>query len=57
MEVVGPSRRTLAIAYRALYWPAGEMLTSLIAYYFQDWNWFQIVASIPPFLAAALTLL
>ena len=47
MEVVGPSHRTYAIAYRSFGWPSGTMLTSLFAYYFQDWNWFQLAISLP----------
>ncbi|XP_067942741.1 organic cation transporter protein-like isoform X2 [Watersipora subatra] len=33
------------------------MLTSLVAYYIKDWDWFQIAASIPAFVCASLTLL
>ncbi|XP_067942897.1 organic cation transporter protein-like [Watersipora subatra] len=47
MEVVGPSHRTYAIAFRSLFWPGGTMFLSLFAYYLQDWNYLQLATSIP----------
>ena len=57
MEIVGPSRRTLAYGVRAAAWPMGTMCTSLFAYYFQDWNWFQLSISVIPFVIALITAL
>ncbi|KAF6040824.1 Orct [Bugula neritina] len=48
MEVVGPSARAYSIAFRSSFWSCGSMLTSLFAFYIQDWNWFQLAISIPP---------
>ena len=49
MEIVGPSQRTRAIAFRTFFWPLGTMFTSLLAYYFQDWNWLQLAISVGPY--------
>ncbi|XP_067942432.1 organic cation transporter protein-like isoform X2 [Watersipora subatra] len=57
MEVVGPSHRIYALATRSLFWPVGTMLTSLVAYYVRDWNWFQLASSIPAFVCASAVLL
>jgi len=48
IEIVGPSGRSYAVAFRNLCWPIGVILTSLFAYFLQDWNNFQLAISVLP---------
>ncbi|KAF6040829.1 hypothetical protein EB796_000862 [Bugula neritina] len=48
MEITGPSLRVYAVAVQSLFWPSGVVFTSVLAYYVQDWNWFQLIISIIP---------
>jgi len=47
LELTAPSRRTVAMAMRVMFWPSGCVSLSLIAYYIKDWNWLQLAITVP----------
>lgn len=57
METTGPHKRPLAISIRIAFWPVGQCLLALLAYYIQDWNWLQLTISVPAYICGAIQFL